>query len=192
MYTYLKTCSNCNDDKPSDEFYSNGWCIECNREANKEYRKTKSGMIVKLYSTQRTNSRKRGDIMPSYTKRELKDFLYSIPEFHILYDNWKRSGYKSDLKPSLDRIDDYKSYSLDNIQLMTWEENKDKGYSDRKNGINNKVSKRVKQYDKEGNFIAEYHSIMEASRKVNINNGSISLCASGKTKTGRGYVWKYS
>ena len=31
------------------------------------------------------------------------------------------------LKPSIDRIDDYKGYSLDNMQLLTWRENDIKG-----------------------------------------------------------------
>ena len=41
-------------------------------------------------------------------------------------------------KTFVDRLNDYKGYSFDNIQLMTWQENKDKGHRDCLNGINNK------------------------------------------------------
>ena len=42
------------------------------------------------------------------------------------------------LAPSIDRKDDYKPYTFDNIQLTTWQQNKAKGHEDCKNGINNK------------------------------------------------------
>ena len=55
-----------------------------------------------------------------------------------------------------------------------------------------KLSKKVLQYDLDGNFIAEHESLMSASRSVGKNNsGSISACCSGNQKKAYGFIWKY-
>lgn len=51
--------------------------------------------------------------------------------------------------------------------------------------------KKVEQLDKYGNVIKEWNSIIEASRKLNIDQSSISKCCRGKRKTAGGYNWKY-
>ena len=57
-----------------------------------------------------------------------------------------------------------------------------------KNGIR---SKKVYQYDLNGNFIKEYPSQHQASRDNNYSQGNISSCLRGKVKQAYGYVWKY-
>ena len=60
--------------------------------------------------------------------------------------------------------------------------------------INNpKISKKVNQYDKQGNFIKQWSSTMEVQRKTGISNTHISACCLNKKnyKTAEGYVWKY-
>lgn len=52
-------------------------------------------------------------------------------------------------------------------------------------------SKPVIQYSKEGIFIREYKSIKDAAKAMGISTGSISMCCHERTKTGRGYVWKF-
>lgn len=49
----------------------------------------------------------------------------------------------------------------------------------------------VLQYDKSGNFIAEYQSAKEARRQTGINDTTIGLVCKGKGKTAGGYIWKY-
>ena len=51
--------------------------------------------------------------------------------------------------------------------------------------------KPILQYDKSGNFIREWQSIKNASESLNINDGSISGCCSGKQNSAGGFVWKY-
>ena len=51
--------------------------------------------------------------------------------------------------------------------------------------------KRIYQFDRGGNYIAEYSSIVEAGRMTGANITHISLCAKGKQKTSGGYVWRY-
>ena len=51
--------------------------------------------------------------------------------------------------------------------------------------------KRVFQYTTSGEFVAEYESMKEASKKVGISSGQLTDCCKGKHKTGKGYVWSY-
>ena len=51
--------------------------------------------------------------------------------------------------------------------------------------------KKIIQYSLQGEFIAEYESAAEASRKTGIGRTAISLCATGKTKSSGGYRWEY-
>lgn len=52
-------------------------------------------------------------------------------------------------------------------------------------------TKSIIQYSKDGEFIAEYNSVMEASRQIGCDNSSISKCCNGKRKTAGGFIWKY-
>jgi group I intron endonuclease len=47
------------------------------------------------------------------------------------------------------------------------------------------------QYDKQGNFIKEFPSAVEAMKITNIKNDNIHQCLKGKSKTAGGFVWKY-
>lgn len=62
--------------------------------------------------------------------------------------------------------------------------------------LNNITSKRILQYDKNGNFIKEYPSAHEAARqlgKISVHGyQNILTCAWGKTKTAYGYIWRFA
>ena len=51
--------------------------------------------------------------------------------------------------------------------------------------------KPILQFSKDGEFIAEYPSIMEASRQTGCNNSHIGSCCKGERKSCGGYIWKY-
>ena len=59
-----------------------------------------------------------------------------------------------------------------------------------KNGV---LSKPVEQYDKEGNFICEYPSAIEASRTLDLNVSGIITCCNGSKRYSHcgGYQWRY-
>ena len=57
--------------------------------------------------------------------------------------------------------------------------------------LNNGKSKKINQYDLQGNFINQFRSGSQASRELGISVMSISSCALGKIKTGGGFIWKY-
>lgn len=60
-----------------------------------------------------------------------------------------------------------------------------------RNMKNNKLSKKVEQYDMQGNLVKTYISANEAKRITNFSQGHISECCRGELKTYKGYIWKY-
>ena len=52
-------------------------------------------------------------------------------------------------------------------------------------------TKPILQFSKDGEFIAEYPSIMEASRQTGCNNSHIGSCCKGERKSAGGFIWKY-
>jgi hypothetical protein len=54
-----------------------------------------------------------------------------------------------------------------------------------------KRSKQVLQMTKNGEFVAEFPSTMEASRQTRIDQGSISKCCLGKLKSAGNYLWRF-
>lgn len=53
------------------------------------------------------------------------------------------------------------------------------------------LSKPVLQFDKQGNFIAEYAALIEAQRQTGIPASNIRKHIAGERKQAGGYVWKY-
>ena len=52
-------------------------------------------------------------------------------------------------------------------------------------------NKYIYQYSLNGEFIAEFHSVMEAHRATNIERSTISKTACGKRKRAGGFIWKF-
>ncbi len=197
-----KQCSKCNMLKTLDLFTKDkskkcGYrpsCKECTYQDNLNYRHTKKGLVSSIFQHQKHSSKKRKNIPPTYSQDDLKEWLFSQPLFHILYDNWKRLDYQKEYTPSVDRLNDYVGYSISNIQLMTWGENKTKSHNDVKNGKNNKYNRAVVQIDKNShNIIREYYSISEASRMTDIKISAISgVCKNKKHYlSAGGFLWEF-
>ena len=138
----MKQCGKCGVEKQLSEFSKDRGskdglyyiCKECDSERVKEYIRTLDGYFTKVYGGQRKSSKKRGHEMPTYTKEELREWVMEFhrAKFFELWHNFILSDYKKNLAPSFDRIDDSKGYSLDNLQLMSWFVNDQKGHSDAK------------------------------------------------------------
>ena len=191
---YLKYCPSCKRDRDATKFCKasdrgdglNGQCKSCAREA----RNTKISLAHRLHYNQTNKSIERGYALPAYSRDELYSWLMSQELFHTLHSEWKQSGYKKMLTPSVDRLDDYVSYEFNNIQLMTWEENKTKGHLDRRNKVNTKTHSTVIQYTKDGVFVAEFVGMKTAYQMTGVRNGNISDVCNGKRKTAGGYIWR--
>jgi len=166
--------------------------IKIKYQAQKKYSRTKNWIINSIYSKQIESSKKRWHILPTYTKKELSEWMYSQKNFNTLYNIWVDNNYFTNLKPSIDRLDDYKWYSFNNIQLTTWWENKNKSYKDRKEWRNNKRNTWVIQLTKAWIFIKKFHSAIEAYRQTWANCSHILDCAKNKKwfNTAWWFKWK--
>ena len=60
------------------------------------------------------------------------------------------------------------------------------------NTLREKFSKKVVQYDLNGNKIAEYSSITEASLQNNLSKNAVGNCVRGYVLTTNGYFWRYA
>lgn len=91
--------------------------------------------------------------------------------------------------------------NVDNLEFCTHKYNMNYGNINQKKSVSMKgkhinrtdLSKHILQYSKNGEFVAEYPSLMEASRQTGIDCGHISACCIGKKyrHSAGGYVWKY-
>lgn len=171
-------------------------CKECSRDANIKHGRTKAGLTSRMYFNQVYNSRKRGHIEPEYSLALLREWIYGQKKFTLLYEDWVSSKYKQDLSPSIDRLDNSKPYSFDNIELVTFKENKNRYYNNVASGVDvntgllNGGHCKVSQYSLDGRYIASYKSMSEAARKVGCSQANISACCSGKLNKTGGFIWK--
>ena len=176
-YTITKICTQCGEEKTIADFYKRKasadglqpCCQVCEKAYSIAYGHTQDGLITEMYGSQRSSSKQRNHNCPEYSKAELALWVFSQRNFKELYRNWADSEYKTLLKPSCDRLDDYKPYALDNLRLITWQQNNAKSHADRKNGANNKRSKAILQLTREGIIVAEYHSQHSARRETGVH-----------------------
>lgn len=127
---YMKIYNEANKEKMAAK--NKAW-----RQANKEsqaakqkaYTRTIDGLISQIYGKQKSSSKKRGHQPPTYSVELLHRWITAHTIFQELYDNWIASDCDKWLRPSVDRPDNSKGYSFDNIKLMTWRENQDNYYN---------------------------------------------------------------
>ena len=190
-----KRCYRCGKSKPLEEFNKNkskpsghcDECRECKKELDTQYRRTEFGLISGIYGSQKHTSKKRGHLAPNYSKAQLIDFMYKN-KYIELYTAWVSSGYAHNLVPSIDRVDRKLPYTLNNIQLVTWEFNEQKGREESKETY----SKRVQQYSRSGELLTIYPSIKEASRVTGLDPNTISENAKGLRKNFISpFIWKF-
>lgn len=194
------TCNSCKTFKTEDNFNKRSTsylgirseCRECTTKENEALRKTKEGIIQTMYDSQKSSCKTRGMVQPKYTKDEFFKWCISQEVFHILYQGWVDSEYNMYSKPSVDRIDNFKTYSFDNIRIMTWKENKLLGHKAYVEGNTIFGYRSVSQYDLDGNFIKDFISSREAQREHNISYQNILKCCNSERKTAGGFTWKYA
>ena len=99
-------------------------------------------------------------------------------------------------KPSIDRLEDDKPYTFENIQIVSYEENHAKATYNREQGITTQgsVCKPVRQYTLTGAFIQEFVSASQATKflpDLKLNRQNIQKVCNGERKSCGGFIWKF-
>lgn len=203
----MKTCADCGETKEFSQFVpkascADGYEIRCRNCRVLRYNKADPvKMFKKSYLSQISHSAERGHPPPSYSLNQLYDWVDAQPNAHSLWDAYVNSGYSKDLKPSIDHIDDLKPYTLDNIQLMTWKDNRDKGAASKKQGIIGR-HRPVVAYHLDGRLYKEFISTSDAAGHVSGKSWGIITVADGvpvkdgrgkmyNPKTYKGFIWAW-
>lgn len=93
---------------------------------------------------------------------------------------WFRDRAYNMKKPSIDRKNSNKNYTLNNCQFIEMIDNSNKSHE-----------KAILQFDLEDNFIKEWKSAMQIERTLKIGHYRIGAYAKGKLKTCGKFIWKY-
>lgn len=168
----------------------------------KTYRQKRKRIIGGWYT--KTYNRMKHDNMVKFNLElpfSKDDFIHWIntnykEKFDNLFNDYVKSDCDKYLNPSIDRIDDYKSYTFDNMQLITWRDNDIKGSKGIKNKTNcaemgkKYCSKVVIQYDENMKEIMRFSSTHEVERILRIDSNLVAKACREGFKS-KGFYWKY-
>jgi hypothetical protein len=158
--------------------------------------KTIKYYYTQVYSSVRYKSKRRGEEYPSFTKKELIQWLISMG-LQQMWITYAESGYNKDLKPSIDRLDDYGVYEFYNMRLVTWRENLIAGV----NGKKHHKNCHNKQNEKAINLLTgsnigitkvNFSSVKDCAKWLKVHPVSVSRVLTGMRKKIKGYKVEYA
>jgi hypothetical protein len=153
-----------------------GLCANCYMKKNYRDRYNEKYPWMKSYSNaQQRCCNPKNTNYPKYGGKGIKFFMTSKDFEHL----WKRDNAGLMKKPSIDRIDSKKDYTLENCRFIEFSENSNHG---------NCPTKKVFQFTLSGVFMRAYKSQKEAKEKTGAKD--ISLCTLGIRKSSGGYKWE--
>lgn len=136
MKKSTKLCGGCEKKLELSNFSKKGdrlqaSCKSCQLSERKDFNHTREGLVSIMYTSQKKRSKLRGHPAPSYTKKEFTEWVFDNKDFESLFMEWSYHNFEVDYVPSVDRTNCKLPYTMDNITLMTWDMNREKGYEER-------------------------------------------------------------
>lgn len=198
-----KRCCRCGENLSLSNFSKNekatqgvkSYCKKCGNEAGRKQRKTKHGLLSKIFHQQKQSSIQRRHKQPSYTFEELEEWAMGKNIFHQLFNLWVKSGYDKEKTPSLDRINDKKGYTFDNLQIVKWRENYMNWHRKVRKGDedNPTMYERTKVIKRGlcGKMLSSYISQSQASRVNKTQQANIHKCLIKQRNHAGGFLWEY-
>lgn len=150
------------------------------------YRRTPKGVLTNIYQHIKERCSKYKYEL-GITLSDVHELYLYNQKFNLLYNAWVKNGFKFSDKPSIDRIDPYKGYTVENIQILSCSENRAKGVLE----VAIKKHKPIIALDLKGNFIERFRSLKDAAILLNLNQGLISAVLTGKRTHTGGYKFVY-
>lgn len=80
--------------------------------------------------------------------------------------------------------------NVDNLEWVSSSANK--SHANKLSTNRHSRGKKISQYTKQGEYIKTFPTITEAAQEIGLTIGAISNCASGRSKTSGGYIWKFA
>lgn len=157
-----------------------------NLTATQKYRLTPKGVLTNLYSKMKERAKNKNIERPNFTLVEFHRLFLENKTFIRLYKEWVKSGYNKVYKPSVDRINRKHGYTLNNIHIISWGDNRFKQSMERRSR-KGKVLQILN-----GNVIKVWSSQREAYKKLNLSQSMLSGALTGKYKQAYGYIWRYA
>lgn len=151
------------------------------RESTQKYRKTPKGVLTNMFNHMKNRN------YVEFTLQQFQEMFLNDIKFIRIYKEWVKSGYNKQFKPSLDRIDCKKGYLKNNIQMMSWAENRFKQSKyDGKRGRKPRVIQM-----KGGEVIKVFQSQMHCVKELGISQSNLSSVLNGKRSYVNGYNFIY-
>lgn len=132
--------------------------------------------------------------------KEIKYYIQVLMAMTFLdKNNFKSMPYEDRTKIDINKIrinhkDENKhNNNISNLEYCTYSYNNNYGSRNKIVANKNKIShsKKINQYDLNGNFIREWNSMHEIERQLNIPSPCVCLCCKNKQKKSKGYIFKY-
>ena len=151
-------------------------------------------------TTQTWHCHHRGEILPCgrFSIGDLKKFglYYKRPASELIF--LTKAEHNRLHKRGVPLSEDNKQAISDGLKGHSVSEATKKAVSEAHKGVPlsedhiAKLSKKILQFTKSGEFIREWPSAIEAQLQLGIAQSSICRCCNGKRKSAGGYVWEYS
>lgn len=138
-------------------------------EVLKKYRRSKKGVLTNIYDHLKRRNKAKFGMELTFTSKEFQEKYIDDNDFLNIYNGWVDSGYQYYKKPSVDRKNPDEPYIFENMQFMTWEENRKKGEKER-----SRIVTSISMFDLDGKHIKDFDSVKQNEEAVEMINNVLS------------------